>query len=236
MMKILILIVIFLLSAGCASTLKVTTPGGRPGYHLNCWSEEQCYKKVSDLCPTGYNVLSAHEEINQMTFDGGKTYTPVRSIKMFIECAPFRNSNWKLSLVEGQYAASTSFNEDNKTASILLIRTDKCMEELRVVVNIGKAPTEDRQMEFTGHIQVDDKSVNKITGVAKSKIGQTSAIFYFNIENAKDFYHKMHEGKIIKFTINPLALEGEPINAKFSLNGFIEANQEALKSCQKHEK
>lgn len=85
-MKKIFLTLIPLLLVGCASVKPTITPSGRNGYHLSCFSQQQCFVKAGEVCPHGYDMLSGQERTSRMTFDGGQTYTPVTTVDMFIEC------------------------------------------------------------------------------------------------------------------------------------------------------
>lgn len=88
MCKKLIILTMFLVLNGCATATKLTLPNGSTGYDINCGgtavSVSECYKKAGQVCSSGYDVVSSHNQAGTIYWQG--QYIATSDKGMLIEC------------------------------------------------------------------------------------------------------------------------------------------------------
>ena len=90
MRKLILLLGIIL--SGCASATKVTLPSGEKGFSIDCSGTavpiSKCMEKAGEVCPSGYEVISSHNERGTMfnPFQGKGEYIPTSNKGMMIRC------------------------------------------------------------------------------------------------------------------------------------------------------
>jgi hypothetical protein len=89
-MRNVILIVLWSVLAGCATSKDVMAPSGKMAHLIKCGSAriDLCYEKAAEVCPKGYSIVADREGAN------GALVTPGSGIgafvlgpsTMFVEC------------------------------------------------------------------------------------------------------------------------------------------------------
>ena len=54
-------VIAVLLLTGCATTIP-SGPGGQPMHHVEGLGSTSAYKKASQMCPNGYNVIHSRQQ------------------------------------------------------------------------------------------------------------------------------------------------------------------------------
>lgn len=68
-MRLILILILCFIMVGCASSKKIYTQDGEPGFALNCSgtarSWDDCYEKAGKLCGTrGYTIIDRNTEHN----------------------------------------------------------------------------------------------------------------------------------------------------------------------------
>lgn len=77
--------------AGCATSTEIRGPNGQIAHLIECpgaaLTMGTCYEKANDLCPSGYNVLDAQQELGATMVS---PYGAVQNVDrhLVIQCAP----------------------------------------------------------------------------------------------------------------------------------------------------
>ncbi len=96
-MKTLPLGCCILILAGCATATRTISPNGNPVFSISCGAAAQsaCYQKAGEVCPSGYNILSANGSrymgqlatANVNAYGGSASSVPMMTRnELFIEC------------------------------------------------------------------------------------------------------------------------------------------------------
>lgn len=86
----LLTVVLLLLLASCASVQprEFRGPNGRPAYSMRCSGMgrtlDDCYQKVGELCPGGYDIVDRASSIVAVPVSGGVMAAPQHNLA--IEC------------------------------------------------------------------------------------------------------------------------------------------------------
>jgi hypothetical protein len=67
-MKIVMSLVVALLS-GCVTVSTAKGPDGKTAQVIHCESQSWCYDKASELCPTGYTIISSSAPIYSLVIE-----------------------------------------------------------------------------------------------------------------------------------------------------------------------
>lgn len=57
MKKLMGIICISVLVAGCATATKIPLPNNQEGMAIECDKPAKCYKKAQEVCPSGFNLV-----------------------------------------------------------------------------------------------------------------------------------------------------------------------------------